>query len=137
MSELDGSLLIANSSVKQKESFRTYNPSTGSALDPEFSTAIEDDIDRACLLAAAAFDPYRSLSLELRAQLLETIAERITSLGNTLSEQGMAETGLPAARLEGERARTIGQLCMFADVVRSREWLGIPPFLLPSDFHTP
>lgn len=33
MPELDCSLLIANSSVKRKESFRTYNPSTGSALD--------------------------------------------------------------------------------------------------------
>lgn len=125
MPEVDGSLLIGNSSVKRRGTFRAHNPATGNALDLEISTAIEDDVDRACMLAAEAFDPYRSLSLKLRAPFPETIAERITSLGETLIERATAETGLPAARLEGERGRTIGQLRMFADVVRSREWLGI------------
>jgi NADP-dependent aldehyde dehydrogenase len=35
----------------------------------------------------------------------------------------MAESGLPRARLEGERARTVGQLRMFASVVREGSFL--------------
>ena len=40
-------------------------------------------------------------------------------------ERASAETGLPPARIEGERARTVGQLRLFADVVRSGEWLDL------------
>jgi NADP-dependent aldehyde dehydrogenase len=35
----------------------------------------------------------------------------------------MQETGLPRARLEGERGRTVNQLRLFARVVRDGEWL--------------
>lgn len=35
----------------------------------------------------------------------------------------MAESALPKARLEGERARTIGQLRLFASLVREGRWL--------------
>jgi alpha-ketoglutaric semialdehyde dehydrogenase len=37
----------------------------------------------------------------------------------------MAESGLPRARIEGERARTVGQLRLFADVIRSGAWLDV------------
>jgi len=40
-----------------------------------------------------------------------------------LIERAMAETGLPRARLEGERGRTVGQLRLFAQVVRQGDWL--------------
>jgi alpha-ketoglutaric semialdehyde dehydrogenase len=46
-------------------------------------------------------------------------------LGDTLVERTSAETGLPRARVEGERGRTIGQLKLFADVVRQGEWLDL------------
>jgi NADP-dependent aldehyde dehydrogenase len=36
----------------------------------------------------------------------------------------MAESGLPQARLTGERGRTTGQLRLFAQVVRRGDWLG-------------
>ena len=38
-------------------------------------------------------------------------------------ETAMAETGLPRARLEGERMRTVNQLRMFAAELRCGEWL--------------
>jgi NADP-dependent aldehyde dehydrogenase len=43
----------------------------------------------------------------------------------------MEESGLPRARLEGERGRTVGQLRLFADVVRKGAWqqLRIDPAL--------
>ena len=40
-------------------------------------------------------------------------------------ERGHAETGLPIARLTGERGRTIGQLRLFADELRKGGWLGL------------
>ena len=46
-------------------------------------------------------------------------------LGDALVERASAETGLPRARIEGERARTVGQLKLFAEVVRRGEWLDL------------
>jgi alpha-ketoglutaric semialdehyde dehydrogenase len=45
------------------------------------------------------------------------------AIRDTLVERCMAETGLPRARIEGERGRTVGQLRMLAGVVRSGDFL--------------
>jgi 2,5-dioxopentanoate dehydrogenase len=82
-------------------------------------------VEKACVLAWAAFDTYRESSREERARFLEAIAANILALGDALIERAMAESGLPRARLEGERARTVGQLKLFADVVRSGEYLDL------------
>src|SRR6185295_4840162 len=42
-----------------------------------------------------------------------------------LIDRTCAETGLPRARVEGERARTMGQLRLFADVVSKGEFLDV------------
>ncbi|EXJ12482.1 NADP-dependent fatty aldehyde dehydrogenase [Nitrincola nitratireducens] len=54
---------------------------------------------------------------------MEGIANEIMALGDQLVERAMLETGLPQARIEGERGRTINQLRLFADVVRAGRWL--------------
>ena len=59
----------------------------------------------------------------IRDRFLETIAEQILALGDGLIERAMRESGLPRARLEGERGRTVGQLRLFASVVREGSWL--------------
>ena len=46
-------------------------------------------------------------------------------IGDELIVRANAETGLPRGRLEGERARTVNQLRLFADVVRKGEWLDV------------
>ena len=74
-------------------------------------------------MAAAAFDPYRTLPLARRAAFLEAIADNIMALGDTLLNRAHAETGLPLARLTGERGRTVGQLRLFASVVRDGNFL--------------
>ncbi|WP_452039075.1 aldehyde dehydrogenase family protein, partial [Aidingimonas halophila] len=63
--------------------------------------------------------------LDDRATFLETIASEIEAIGDQLTERGVAETGLPEARLQGERGRTCGQLRLFANVVRAGEWLDV------------
>lgn len=83
------------------------------------------DLERACVLAWAAFDVYRETAPEARAKFLETIAQNILDIGDDLIERCMIESGLPRARLEGECGRTVGQLRMFADVVRNGDFLGV------------
>jgi len=102
---------------------RAYNPSTKQELEPAFGLATPEDLARACELADAAVEPYRAFSLEERARFLETIAQRILDLGPALIERATQESGLPTARLEGERGRTVNQLRLFAKVVRDGHFL--------------
>lgn len=122
---MDGSFPIGARWVTGPESFRAVDPSTGEVLDPSFSISTEEDVARVCELADAAFDQFRDLTPEDRARFLEEIAARIEALGDTLIERAMAESGLPRARLAGERGRTTGQLRLFAQVLREGHWLSV------------
>ncbi len=75
-------------------------------------------MEKALALSWEAFGTYRETTLEERALFLERIAENILDLEDELVERASAETGLPKARIEGERTRTIGQLKLFAKEVR-------------------
>jgi NADP-dependent aldehyde dehydrogenase len=103
---------------------RGINPETGEALEPAYRGATAEQLDEACRLAAEAFDPYRAAPPETRAGFLETIARNILDLGDELVERSVAESGLPRARIEGERGRTVGQLRLFAQIVRDGRYLG-------------
>ncbi|KAF1050180.1 aldehyde dehydrogenase (NADP(+)) [Xylophilus sp.] len=122
---ITGEMLIGSQAVRGTErTQRAYNPATGQEIDePVFGLGGQAEVNRAAELARAAFDSYRALPLEKRAAFLEAIAENILALGDTLIERANAETGLPAARLQGERGRTVGQLRLFARVVRDGHFL--------------
>ncbi len=105
--------------------WRAVEAATGSAMEPAFATATAEQADRACALAADAFDAYRETPLAARADFLDAIARHILDLGDELVTRCMAETGLPRPRIEGERGRTVGQLKMFAEVVRRGAFLGL------------
>src|SRR3954451_9862000 len=123
---ITGDILIGAQRVPGRErSFRAINPATGEALEPAFAFAGPAEVERACTLAWDAFHIYRETGLDERARFLETIGANIMDLGDALVERASAETGLPRARIEGERARTISQLKLFADVVRQGEWLDL------------
>ncbi|MEB0137661.1 aldehyde dehydrogenase (NADP(+)) [Undibacterium sp. CCC2.1] len=117
-------MLIGHLDVRGSASaFRATNPATGLAFGPEFGSGTIADAELACELAASAFDLYRATSLAERATFLETIAQNILDLGPSLIECAMQESGLPQARLEGERMRTVNQLRLFAKLVRDGRWL--------------
>ena len=123
---ITGDILIGAQRVPGRErSFRAINPATGETIEPAFAFAGPEEVERACALAWDAFHIYRETGLDERARFLETIATNILDLGDALIERASAETGLPRARIEGERARTVGQLKLFADVVRRGEWLDL------------
>jgi 2,5-dioxopentanoate dehydrogenase len=122
---LSGKLLLgATQAMGSAGTINAFNPATGEALEPAFGLASHAEVAHACELAAAAFDIYRETTLDVRARFLETIAEQIEAVGDALIERAMAETGLPRARLEGERGRTCNQLRLFASVVRAGDAVG-------------
>jgi 2,5-dioxopentanoate dehydrogenase len=115
-----GEMLIGATSVSGRgATFRAINPATGREIEPAFGRGSKEDVERACALAWEAFHSYRETAHEQRARFLETSASNILEIGDELVERTMAETGLPRARVQGERARTVGQLRLFAEVLRA------------------
>ena len=98
--------------------FAAVDPATGSTLEPQFVEASPADVDSAVEAAADAFDRYRVLPLEQRAQFLDDIGEELMACAPELLARTSAETALDAARLEGELARTVNQLKIFASTVQ-------------------
>jgi NADP-dependent aldehyde dehydrogenase len=120
---ITGDALIGGVPVKGAGgSFQAFNPAVREPLEPRFHMVSLEQIDQACRLADDAFDTFRSTSNEERAKFLETIAAQIVEIGDELIVRAMAESGLPRARLEGERGRTVGQLKLFADLLREGSW---------------
>lgn len=116
---ITGSLLIGSRDVGGTPVFYAIDPARGETIEPAFTDAGPAHVADAAALGAAAFAVYRATAPETRAALLEAIAVRIEGLGAALIERAGRETGLPVARLEGERARTTGQLRLFASWIRA------------------
>ncbi len=121
---LTGQQIIGNSFSKQgTNTFTAVNPATGENLNTIFYEATISEVDKAIRLAASAFTVYRKKTPVEKAAFLERIAEEIMALGDALIKRCMEETALPEARLTGERARTTGQLKLFAQVIREGSWI--------------
>lgn len=117
---LKGGYLIAGEWVDSDRKFANI-PMIG---EPDrFSEGSSAHVDAACITAEEAFWSYGYSRREDRAEFLRGIAEEIDARGNQISAQGHKETGLPEARLEGERARTVGQLRLFADHIEHGDYL--------------
>ncbi|MFN3985549.1 MAG: aldehyde dehydrogenase (NADP(+)) [Rhodocyclaceae bacterium] len=106
----------------------SHDAVTGEALPYQFFEATRADVDAAALAAADAYPVFRRLAPARRAEFLEAIANEIDALGCREGDDFVAlvnrETALPAARIEGERARTANQMRMFARVLRRGDFLG-------------
>lgn len=90
-----------------------------------FAQATAAQVDAACFAARRDFRTYAGVSRAGRGVFLRTIAEQIDLLGEEITKMGCAETGLPEARLNGERGRTTGQLRMFADLIENDKHLDV------------
>lgn len=122
--ELTGKNFIGNTlSNEGKTTFQAYNPATGQTMAPLFYEATAAEVDQAAQRAEAAFRIYREKSGAERATFLESIADEIMNLGDALIDRCMQESGLPAGRLQGERGRTVGQLRLFALLIREGSWV--------------
>lgn len=103
--------------------FFAINPFNNEQLEGEFVNATESQIDETVKNAQQAFTIYRKKDKDSIANFLDCIADEILNLGDSLIERCNLETALPIARLQGERGRTIGQLKLFATVVREGSWV--------------
>ncbi|MGR3322526.1 MAG: aldehyde dehydrogenase (NADP(+)) [Pseudooceanicola sp.] len=115
-----GKHLIAGEWVGSAGVFSSQ-PVDGAAHDT--SNGGPAEVDRAVKAAEEAFLTYGHTSRAARAAFLRTIADEIEARGAQITEIGTRETGLPEARLEGERGRTTGQLRMFADHIEAGDYL--------------
>lgn len=121
---LTGNLLIGRQCPRGTHgTLHAIDAATGATLEPAFGGATPQQLDHACALAWQAFDTYRETAPERRADFLEAIAGNILAVGDALIDRCVAESGLPRARIEGERGRTVGQLRLFANLLRQGDFL--------------
>lgn len=123
--EISGAILVGASDTGGARMFEAVDAASGAVIAPAFHEADASHVAAAARLATAAFPRFSELSPDARATFLEAVADQIAALGNTLIERAMRESGLPRPRLEGERGRTIGQLRLFAEVVREGSWMDL------------
>lgn len=122
--QLAGTSIIGFSrGAETGNTFRAFDPTTGSEVEPAYHSATADELEKAAALAEAARIPYANVPGKRRAVFLRQIADNIEALGDTLINRASLETSLPNARFEGERARTCGQLRMFADLLDDGSWV--------------
>ena len=123
---LTGHSLIAGQTVagEGKTTF-AFNPATNEQLEPAYTLLTEEQLKAATAAAKEAFASFSTLDPETHAAFLDAIADNIEAIGDELIVRAGQETGLPAARLQGERARTTGQLRLFANVVRQGDFRGV------------
>ncbi len=121
---LKGHNLIGFTESKEGNKFlHSFSPVNKNNLAESFIIATEGEVNTAVEKATNAFAIYKNLDAEKKAVFLETIAGEIMATGDELIQRAMLETGLPEARLIGERGRTVGQLKLFAEVLREGSWV--------------
>ncbi|WP_411379179.1 aldehyde dehydrogenase (NADP(+)) [Pseudomonas sp. MPB26] len=111
-------------SAKGHTRLHSFDATTGEALADVFIEATQDEVDAAAQAAAGAYPAYRTLPATRRAQFLDAIADELDALGDAFIATVCRETALPAARIQGERARTSGQMRLFAKVLRRGDFFG-------------
>jgi len=117
---ITGKHLIAGNWIGGGDSFKS-SPSDGPSY--EFSVGTPTLIDKAAKAAEDAFYSYGYNTRSERSVFLNKIADEIDKRGDEITKIGSQETGLPEARLEGERNRTVGQLRLFAEHIENGNYL--------------
>ena len=124
MNELTGCLFIGRREIAGAGAvFHGTDPITGQRLGAAFREATSGQVEEAVRVAHDAFPDFSALIPQRRAEFLRAIADELLAAGLPLLERASAETALPLARLEGERARTMQQLRLMADVLDEGSWV--------------
>ncbi|MDO9260830.1 MAG: aldehyde dehydrogenase (NADP(+)) [Flavobacteriaceae bacterium] len=105
------------------KTFTTFNPKENIENQQVFFEASTNEINQAVELAHQAFQIYRTIEAAEKSKFLKTIADEILNLGDSLIHLIMKEAGLSYERIIGERARTLWQLQMFADLLEEGSWV--------------
>lgn len=103
--------------------YQAVNPATAQLLEPVMTKATKAQVELAVAAAQRDSMAFAKTSAAQRANFLRECATQIEALGDELVDRISAETGYPKARGEGERARTCGQLRMFATSLDNGEFV--------------
>lgn len=117
---ITGEHYIAGTWISGSETFQS-RPYSGAPRT--FFCGSDELVDESVMQAERAFTKFGWSSRQERADFLNEIATQIDALGNEITEIAMEETGLPEARLIGERGRTVGQLRLFASHILAGDYL--------------
>ncbi len=116
----NGKHLVAGEWLDGNGTF-TSSPAHGPAH--AFAVGTVELVNKAAEAAEEAFLSYGYSSRAERAAFLRAIADEIEARADAITEIGTEESGLPVARLQGERGRTTGQLRLFADHIEKGDYL--------------
>ncbi|MBO9538833.1 aldehyde dehydrogenase (NADP(+)) [Herbaspirillum sp.] len=112
-------------SGKGEVKLHSVDATTGALFETPFLTATEAEVAAAVRAAEKVYPAYRATTSQQRAAFLDAIADEIDALGDDFIAAVARETALPATpRLTGERARTSGQMRLFAKVLRRGDFYG-------------
>ena len=120
MTKLTGTHLINGEWVASERTFESV-VLTGESLVVSEGDATQ--VDQAAHAAEDCFPILSAMPPARHAKLLRAIAEHIDRAADAITKNGLAETGLPEARLIGERGRTVGQLRLFAEYIECEDHL--------------
>jgi 2,5-dioxopentanoate dehydrogenase len=110
-------------SAQGNDTFVSNDRFTNTEGTVHFHDATESEIDATANLAFTAFSLYSIHNGMNRAGFLDAIVEEINALGDLLINTASRETGLPVARISGERQRTVFQIGLFAALIREGSWV--------------
>lgn len=125
MTDLNGANLVAGEERSAgPATIESVDPWTGTVRDSRTHEATPDEVAAACEAAATAASSFARTAPPERAELLREIADALDAAAADIVVLADGETGLGTRpRLEGELARTTGQLRFLADVVEEGSWL--------------
>lgn len=115
-----GKHLIAGKWTAGETTFQSA-PAHGDSVAISVGTSAH--VDAAVKAAEDAFWSFGYSNRADRATFLNAIADEIEARADDITQIGSAESGLPEARLQGERGRTTGQLRYFADHILQGDYL--------------
>jgi NADP-dependent aldehyde dehydrogenase len=117
------SLIGGGATTSGGQTFRAFDPTQNTELEPVFHSATAEDVERAASLAREAFGVTKYLSGAEKARFLRAIADELEAVRSDVVHWTTRETALPQARIEGELGRTQLQLRLFADLVEDGSWV--------------
>ncbi|MGY2340264.1 aldehyde dehydrogenase (NADP(+)) [Pseudomonas sp. SDO5532_S415] len=125
MFEVSGHNYIAGTrSASGTVTLQSFDAGTGDALPYRFHSATVEEVNAAAEAAASAYPTFRHLSAERRADFLDAVATELDALDDSFIALVCRETALPTGRIQGERARTSGQMRLFASTLRRGDFYG-------------
>ena len=119
----DSELVVSASTVKGGVMSTTTDPRTGTSTVIEISETSSSDVDLITKRATLVAPSFAALRREVRASLLEAIADSLDARREVLVQTADDETALGLARLNGELSRSVFQFRLFAEALREGSYL--------------